>query len=234
VLSRIDSENPWILQDILSAAQDGVAVERLGELVAMAIADEPEKMAGVIESLVEVALHPSAAPLRQEAKERLLSGGLPSLGGLSFEGLSLTPQALAAIEAFLLSPPGRDMCVEMLEDPRFPAFAAGVMSGLKGQPVQVPFDWVRMLYYWFPAGSERKRAYKVLHELLADPAFPWATLVDPLQQLQMTSTVARAQHIPALLEFLGQRDTLPLLAKGVVKGWTDRLRSFGTGPLQLP
>lgn len=234
VLSRIDMENPWILQDVLSASKDGVAVERLGELVAMAIADEPEKMAAVIENLVEVAVHPSAAPLREEAKERVLAGGLPNLGGLDIEGLSLTPTAIAAVEAFLLSPAGRDFCVGLLEDVRFPALAAKIMGGLKGKQLRVPFDWVRVLYYWFPQGSERKRAYKVLHELLADPAFPWATMVDPLQQLQMTSTVARAQNIPALLEFLGQRDTLPLLAKGVVKGWTDRLRSFGTGPLQQP
>lgn len=234
VLSRIDMENPWIIQDVLEAAQDGTAVERLGELVAMAIADEPEKMAGVIESLVEVALHPQAAALRREGKERLLSGNLPALGGLELSGLSLSPRAIAAVEAFLLSPEGRDFCVDILEDPRFPAFAAKLMGTLQGRHLQVPFDWVRVLYFWFPQGSERKRAYKVLHGLLADPAFPWATMVDPLQQLQMSSTVARAQNLPALLEFLGQRETLPLLAKGVVKGWTDRLRSFGTGPLQSP
>jgi predicted unusual protein kinase regulating ubiquinone biosynthesis (AarF/ABC1/UbiB family) len=234
VLSRIDMENPWILQDVMSAAQDGVAVERLGELVAMAIADEPEKMAAVIESLVEVAVHPAAAPLREEAKERMLSGGLPNMGGLDLMGLSLPPRAIAAVEAFLLSPEGRDYCVGLLEDIRFPAFAAKVMGALKGHQLQVPFDWVRVLYYWFPQGSERKRAYKVLHELLADPAFPWATMVDPLQQLQMSSTVAKAQNIPALLEFLGQRDTLPLLAKGVVKGLTDRLKGFGTGQLRDP
>jgi hypothetical protein len=172
--------------------------------------------------------------LRKEGKERLLTGGLPDMGGLNMGAFQLSPRAIASIEAFLLSSEGRDFCVDLLEDVRFPAFAGKMMAQLNGRPIQVPFDWVRVLYFWFPQGSERKRAYKVLHELLADPAFPWATMVDPLQQLQMTSTVARAQNLPALLEFLGQRETLPLLAKGVVKGWTDRLRSFGTGPLQQP
>nr|AHZ45645.1 ABC-1 domain-containing protein [uncultured bacterium] len=238
VLRRVDVENPWIIQDLLSAAQDGDAFERLAGLVRMAIADEPEAMGELAESLVEVVAHPKAAPLRHELKERLLDGGFSGTEALLPADFKLTPRAIGLLEAFLTSPDGRRWALDLLEDPRFPALAGPLLTGARPR-VEVALDWGRVLMAWFPAGEERRRATQIVHTLLADPHFPWASLVDPMTHLgalpgmQMTMRVPRAEHLPALWEILNQRGTLPLLARGVLKGWQDRLgiKPVGTRPL---
>jgi predicted unusual protein kinase regulating ubiquinone biosynthesis (AarF/ABC1/UbiB family) len=236
VLRRVDVENPWIIQDLLNASQSGGAFERLAGLVKMAIADEPEAMGGLTENLMEVVAHPKAAPLRKELQERLLSGGLGSLGAVLPENFKPTPRAVKLLEDFLVSPEGRDWALDILEDPRFPALAAPLVMGGK-LPIDLPLDLGRILVAWFPPGSERRRATQIFHKLLADEAFPWAQMVDPLaqlgqlQNLQLTGRVPRADMLPTLLEIVGQRGTLPLVAKGVLKGWQDRLGLRGTRPL---
>ncbi|MDB5098083.1 MAG: hypothetical protein JWM80_2504 [Cyanobacteria bacterium RYN_339] len=236
VLGKVDVENPWIIQDLLNASQNGGAFERLAGLVRMAIADEPAAMGGLTESLMEVIAHPKAQPLRKELQERLLAGGLASMGTVLPENFALTPRAVKLLEDFLVSPDGRDWALGVLEDPRFPAFAAPLLSGDKSH-IDVPLDFGRVLVAWFPPGSDRRRATQIFHKLLADPTFPWSTMVDPMTQLgqlqnfQLTGRVPRADMLPALLEIVGQRGTLPLLARGVIKGWQDRLGLSGTRPL---
>jgi predicted unusual protein kinase regulating ubiquinone biosynthesis (AarF/ABC1/UbiB family) len=238
VLGRVDVENPWIIQDLLNAAQGGGAFDRLAGLVKMAIADEPEAMGGLTESLVEVVAHPKAGPLRKELQARLLDGGLASMGSVLPENFALTPRAVKLLEDFLVSPEGRDWALEVLEDPRFPAFAAPLLLGRK-QPIALPLDMGRVLVAWFPPGSERRRATQILHNLLADPAFPWAQMVDPLthlgqlQNFQLTGRVPGAEALPALFDIIGQRGTLPLVAKGILKGFQDRVMGK-TGELPPP
>ncbi|HEY9722969.1 MAG TPA: AarF/UbiB family protein, partial [Oscillatoriaceae cyanobacterium] len=235
VLSRIDVENPWIIQDMLRAAKDGVMLDRLSGLLRMAMADEPEAMGAVADKLVEVALHPKAGPLREELKNRLLGGDLALMETL-LPSFRLSAKALSMIEAFLVSPTGRTWIVGLLEDPRFPAFAGPFLKGRR-VTAELPLDLIALFLHWFPAGAERQRAYAIIQRLLASPEFPWSTMVDPrhqlqqLQNLQLSGTVPRAEHLPLLLEFLGQRGTLPLLAKGVIKGWSDRFRERVTKPL---
>lgn len=233
VLSRVDAENPWILQDMLRASENGAAFSRMFELVKMAVADEPEQMTGVVESLVGVVLHPKAAPLRAELKERLLSGSLDGLEQMIPENFTLPPGAIQAATEFLMSPAGRDWAIAIMEDHRFPGMVGRLMQGQR-LPADLPVDLVTIFLHWFPPGTERLRAYRIVQTLLSSPDFPWHSVVDPrqsLQTLQLTSTVPRAEHLPALFEFLGQRGTLPLLAKGVIKGWSDRLTGRGTRPL---
>lgn len=232
VLSRVDGENPWIIQEMLRAAEKGGAFERMIDLVKMAIADEADQMTSVVETMVEVALHPKSAPLRLELQDRLLSGSLAGMESLIPENFALSPKAYQTIERFLRSAEGRAWAIGLMEDRRFPALIARFVSMGK-LPKEMPFDVVGLFLEWFPPGPERQRAFTILHDLMASEDFPWHTVVDPLQmyQMQMTTTVPRAQHLPALLEFLGQRRTLPIIAKGVIKGWTDRLSGRGTGPL---
>lgn len=243
VLRRVDVENPWLIQDLLAASQKGDAFERLGNLVKMALADEPEAASMIAESLVEVIAHPKAAPLRKELSEKLLSGGLGGFAAMLPESFQLTPRALKTLEDFIVSPTGRAWALEVLEDPRFPALAAPLVMG-HGKNFDLPLDWGRVLVALFPSSADRRRATQILHGLLADERFPWASLVDPLQHLgqlpsfQLRRTVPRAEHLPTLIDIMAQRGTLPLLAKGVIKGWQDRLGlgARGTGPLtgELP
>jgi predicted unusual protein kinase regulating ubiquinone biosynthesis (AarF/ABC1/UbiB family) len=228
VLERVDHDDPWIIQDLLRAAGSGGMVERLSGLVEMAIADEPEAMAGLAASLIDLVAHPKAGPLRIELKESLLAGGLPDVGGLIPPGFSLGPVAGQKLEAFLMSPGGSDFALSILEDPRFPALAAQLVGKQRPQ-IGIAVDWGRVVTAWFPSATERRRAIDVLHALLASPDFPWATFVDPahqllgLQHLQANGNVAKAEHLPLLLDALTRPNTLPLLARGVFKGLTQRL-----------
>jgi predicted unusual protein kinase regulating ubiquinone biosynthesis (AarF/ABC1/UbiB family) len=241
VLGRVDVENPWIIQDLLKAAGDGDMVERLAGLVQMAVTDEPEAMASLAESLIDVVAHPQAGPLRTELKEKLLGGGLAGMAGMVPAGLALGAAAGAKLEAFLMTPEGRDYALEVLEDPRFPALTAKLVA-TKHVHLELPIDWGRVVTAWFSSASERRRAVEILHALMASPDFPWATFVDPahqllqLQQLQLSKTVPRAEHLPLLLDALVRPATLPLLAKGVFRGWSQRLGHAvrGTGPLTGP
>lgn len=239
VLSRVDHDNPWIIQDLLKAAGNGGMIERLGGLVQMAIADEPEAMVGLAASLIDLVAHPKAGPLRAELKERLLAGGVPDISHLVPAGFSLGPVAGAKLEAFLMSPEGRDFALSVLEDPRFPALTAQLV-GAKRPHLDLPVDWGRVVSAWFPSASERRRAIDVLHALLASPDFPWATFVDPAQQLlglqQAGNNGARAEHLPLLLDMLTRPNTLPLLARGVLKGWSQHIGDAvkGTGRLTRP
>jgi predicted unusual protein kinase regulating ubiquinone biosynthesis (AarF/ABC1/UbiB family) len=232
VLSRVDGENPWIIQEALRAAESGGSLERMLGIVKMAIADEPEQMVSVAKTMVEVALHPKAEPLRQELQNRLLSGSLAGMENLIPDNFALGTETYALIETFLRSAEGRQWAISLLEDKRFPALVSRFVTAGK-LPREMPIDVIGLFLEWFPHGAERQRAFGILHDLMASEDFPWHTLSDPMQmvQLQMTSTVPRAQHIPALIEFLGQRRTLPIIAKGVFKGFTDRLSGRGTGPL---
>lgn len=241
VLSRVDHENPWIIQDLLKATSDGTMVDRLAGLVQMAMTDEPEAMASLAESLIDVVAHPKAAPLRAELKQRLLGGNVGGMMELLPEGFALGPGFGRRLEAFLMTPEGRDFALEILEDPRFPAFTAKLVAA-RGKHLALPIDWGKVVAAWFPSSSERGRAIEILHALLASPDFPWATFVDPahqlyqLQQLQASKTVARAEHLPLLLDALVRPATLPLLAKGMFRGWSQRLGHAvrGTGPLTGP
>lgn len=244
VLSRVDVENPWIIQDLLKATVGGGMVDRLAGLVQMAITDEPEAMASLAESLIDVVAHPKAAPLRGELKERLLTGDAGGLAGmldLLPEGFELGAGAARKLEAFLVTPEGRDFALGLLEDPRFPAFTARLVASPR-KPLSLPIDWGQVVSAWFPSSTERGRAIEILHALLASPDFPWATFVDPahqlyqLQQLQASKTVARAEHLPLLLDALVRPATLPLLARGMFRGWSQRLGHAvrGTGPLTGP
>jgi hypothetical protein len=200
----------------------------------MALADEPEQLHGVLNSLLEVALHSRSAPLRNEIAERLLNGEFqelvkPMLGALP-ANFTFHASALQQIERFLRSPDGRAFCVSVLEDPRFSKVAAQWLQG-GSLPTELPLDWLDLFLHWFPAGPERKKAYRIVHRLLESPEFPWSTMLSPFSVPQLTGTVPRARHLPALLGFLGHEATWPLLAKGVLKGVTDRLSGRSTGPL---
>lgn len=241
VLSRVDMDDPWIIQDLLKATADGNMVDRLAGLVQMAITDEPEAMAALAESLIDVVAHPKAAPLRHELKQRLLAGNVGGMMELLPDGFTLGASAGQKLEAFLMTPEGRDFALEILEDPRFPAFTARLVA-TRGKHLALPIDWGKVVSAWFTSSSERGRAIEILHALLASPDFPWATFVDPahqlyqLQQLQASKTVARAEHLPLLLDALVRPATLPLLAKGMFRGWSQRLNHAvrGTGPLTGP
>ena len=241
VLSRVDMEDPWILQELLRATAGGDMVERLAGMVQMAIADEPEAMNALAASLIDVVAHPKAGPLRAELKARLLDGGMGGMADVLPDGFALGPEAARKLEAFLMSADGRDFALGVLEDPRFPALTARLVV-TKHKRLELPIDWGKVVAAWFTSAAERGRAIEILHALLASPDFPWATFVDPahqllqLQQLQASKTVPRAEHLPLLLDALVRPATLPLLAKGMFRGWSQRLGHAvrGTGPLTGP
>jgi predicted unusual protein kinase regulating ubiquinone biosynthesis (AarF/ABC1/UbiB family) len=238
VLSRIDVENPWIIQDLLAASQNGGAFDRLANLARMALADEPDAASVLATSLIEVLAHPKAQPLRKELADKLLEGGMAGFGTIVPGDIKLTKKATLKLEDFLVSPAGRSWALDVLEDPRFAAFASPLLLG-GYLNVDLQLDWGRILMAWFPSNAERRRGTLILHSLLADERFPWASMVDPmthlgqLQQLQLTRTVGQADSLPTLIGIMVQRGTLPLLARGVLKGWQDRLGMFGGGTRPL-
>jgi predicted unusual protein kinase regulating ubiquinone biosynthesis (AarF/ABC1/UbiB family) len=227
VLRRVDMENPWIIQELMRAASSGGMVERLGGLVGMAVADEPEAMNELATGLVDVVAHPRAGALRRELKERLLAGGLDGLEDALPAGFVPGKAFIGKVENFLASPTGAAMVMEVLEDPRFPSLLGRLAA--RGRPLPaVELDWPRLLLAWFPTHAERTRVVAVLQRMLFSQSSPWnqlltaPPLVDALHQWQELGR-RPFDAIGRALDALAQRDAFGRQARQLIDGLVQRL-----------
>ncbi|MEB3197372.1 MAG: AarF/ABC1/UbiB kinase family protein [Candidatus Sericytochromatia bacterium] len=228
VLRRVDVENPWILQELMRVAASGGMMERLGSLVQMAIADEPDAMNDMLAALLDVLAHPGASALRREVRERVLTGGFDAITNALPPDVSLERLDTQKLEAFLASPTGRELVVSTLEDPRFPS----ALGRLVPHPARLPklkLDWVRLLQAWFPGPSEQARAAAILQRVLISPEVPWARWVaanlppGPRLSRPAGGGPAPLPDWAGWFSALAFPPGLPWVARGVFKGVADRL-----------
>lgn len=249
VLRHVDVEDPWILQDVLRATQQGGnGLGRLSDLVATAISEQPEAADELAAKMVQVLAHPKAAPLRRELVGRLLAGGEEGLAAALPEGFQLGPQASEALMAFLSGPEGQALAFAVLEDPQLPAAIARLTRPSK-LPTAAPgvvfsalprLNFARLVLLWLGTPEAKQRAARALEQALGSEAWPWDRFVVPAGPQGLlagwhtgawlagggATNAERGEALKALAEVVGQVNALPVVARGVVSGWRTRLASW--------
>ncbi|MEB3329823.1 MAG: hypothetical protein VKQ33_11375, partial [Candidatus Sericytochromatia bacterium] len=231
VLRRVDMENPWIIQELMRAASSGGMVDRLGSLVGMAVADEPEAMTELALGLVDVVAHPRAGALRRELKERLLAGGLEGLQDALPPGFVPGKPFLGKVEDFLASQTGAALVLEVLEDPRFPALVGRLAARSKPLPA-LELNWPRLLAAWFPTHAERARVAAVVHRMLFSESSPWHQILTapPLREaLHQWQELRRRPYeaITRAIDALAARDPIAHRTRHLLDTLVQRLAGLG-------
>jgi predicted unusual protein kinase regulating ubiquinone biosynthesis (AarF/ABC1/UbiB family) len=177
VLSRVDVENPWLIREMLRSSHQGQSLERMLNLVRMAIDDDPAQMQQLTEQLVDVLTHPKAVPVRDALFQRALTGDMDTLVSQMPEGVVLSDGAWKKLACFLGSDAGKAWILNVLEHPQSHTVVGTWLQ--VARPGTLHVAWTEeILAHWFDDHVFTRRLLLALHRTLPHVKLPLTKLIE--------------------------------------------------------